>query len=498
MLITVMSERELHVPRLGRVVADPGFRLVAAMNPFDAVGTARISSAVYDRVCRLSVDYQTADEEAAIVARAVAGGRRRRGSSKVVELVRRTRTHPDLRVGSSVRGALDATAVVRVAGDAARAAGRRRRRSASTPCSSPCPAGCGCARAACARPRRSSPSCGSRSSASRRPARRRRRRRREKPRPRRGLPLPEGGPAGGRGASTTPSARRCRGASWPGTPSFDEVSPERRRSSTRRRSTTLMAEDADEALALLADMTRATDAGLRELARRLAGRLVLDVARRGPARPARQRAHRRRAVPARRRRPRHRRQHRGDRRGPGGPGAASTPSGCASGAGCSRAPPCACSSTAAGRWAGGRWRRTPSPRRRWRSGRPTTSASSRSPRTRSSSSRRTRRRRSRRSSTACSPCAATARPTSPAPSRPPASSWPGRPPGARSRCCCRTAGPPSPATWSSPRPRSTSWRSSPPPATTTPPSELADAVGAAITTVAGPTTAADALARVLA
>ena len=52
-LITVMSERELHVPRFGRVVADPGFRLVAAMNPFDAVGTARISGAIYDRMCRL-------------------------------------------------------------------------------------------------------------------------------------------------------------------------------------------------------------------------------------------------------------------------------------------------------------------------------------------------------------------------------------------------------------------------------------------------------------
>jgi hypothetical protein len=46
-----------------------------------------------------------------------------------------------------------------------------------------------------------------------------------------------------------------------------------------------MAEDADEAMAMLADMTRATDASLRDLARRLAGRLVLDVARRGPARP---------------------------------------------------------------------------------------------------------------------------------------------------------------------------------------------------------------------
>ena len=41
-LITVMSEGELHVPRLGAwSQADAGFRLVAAMNPFDAVGTAR-------------------------------------------------------------------------------------------------------------------------------------------------------------------------------------------------------------------------------------------------------------------------------------------------------------------------------------------------------------------------------------------------------------------------------------------------------------------------
>ena len=44
-LFTVMSEGELHVPRLGRIAAGAGFRLVAAMNPFDAIGTARISSA---------------------------------------------------------------------------------------------------------------------------------------------------------------------------------------------------------------------------------------------------------------------------------------------------------------------------------------------------------------------------------------------------------------------------------------------------------------------
>jgi MoxR-like ATPase len=111
-LITVMSEGELHIPRLGRVPAAEGFRLVAAMNPFDAVGTARISSAVYDRTCRLAMDYQRAEEEHDVVARAVGEAAADRvWVGKVVELVRRTRNHPDLRIGSSVRGAID-TALV--------------------------------------------------------------------------------------------------------------------------------------------------------------------------------------------------------------------------------------------------------------------------------------------------------------------------------------------------------------------------------------------------
>jgi MoxR-like ATPase len=82
------------------------------MNPFDAIGTARISGAVYDRVCRLAVDYQTATDERQITLR-------ESGSAeldpdwvaKVVDLVRLTRSHGDLRVGSSVRGAIDMCAV---------------------------------------------------------------------------------------------------------------------------------------------------------------------------------------------------------------------------------------------------------------------------------------------------------------------------------------------------------------------------------------------------
>ena len=112
-LITVMSEGEINVPRLGRIGADPGFRMVAAMNPFDAVGTARISSAVYDRTCRILMGYQDVADETEIVLRAVgpAAGADRDWVAKVVEVVRLTRDHPDVRIGSSVRGAVDTVLV---------------------------------------------------------------------------------------------------------------------------------------------------------------------------------------------------------------------------------------------------------------------------------------------------------------------------------------------------------------------------------------------------
>jgi MoxR-like ATPase len=105
-LITVMSEGELHVPRLGRIVASDGFRLVAAMNPFDAVGTARISAAVYDRTCRIAMGYQPAADEVAIVVKHGAPVPDE-WRAKVVELTRRTRAHDDVRIGSSVRGSID-------------------------------------------------------------------------------------------------------------------------------------------------------------------------------------------------------------------------------------------------------------------------------------------------------------------------------------------------------------------------------------------------------
>ena len=115
-LITIMSEGELHVPRAGTFTAAPGFAVVAAMNPFDAVGTARISSAISDRTCRVAMGYQSAAEEREIVERHTDAADSP-WLAGVVELVRRTRSHPDVRVGASVRGAID---LVLLAGSLAR------------------------------------------------------------------------------------------------------------------------------------------------------------------------------------------------------------------------------------------------------------------------------------------------------------------------------------------------------------------------------------------
>jgi Mg-chelatase subunit ChlD len=63
---------------------------------------------------------------------------------------------------------------------------------------------------------------------------------------------------------------------------FDEVSPEVGELDEEALDRAL-GEDPDETLALLADLTGAVDQRLKLLARRLAGRLVVDLARRGPA-----------------------------------------------------------------------------------------------------------------------------------------------------------------------------------------------------------------------
>ena len=108
-LLGVLSERDMHVPRYGRVAARPTFRLVAAMNPFDAVGTARVTPALYDRSCRVAMGYQ--DEAAELQVVAAMTGAPSPLVARAVRVVRITRDHPELRIGASVRGAIDAVLI---------------------------------------------------------------------------------------------------------------------------------------------------------------------------------------------------------------------------------------------------------------------------------------------------------------------------------------------------------------------------------------------------
>lgn len=105
-LLTAMAERELTVPRVGTLKALPTFRIIGAMNPFDNVGTARISISIYDRLCRLAMGYQSDQEERQIVALRTGSDAPRLIEASVV-ITRETRRHPDARLGASVRGAID-------------------------------------------------------------------------------------------------------------------------------------------------------------------------------------------------------------------------------------------------------------------------------------------------------------------------------------------------------------------------------------------------------
>ena len=121
-LLSAIGERRLTIPRVGTIVAKPTFRLVASMNPFDNVGTMRISMSIYDRLCRLAVGYQDEDLEREIVeqrarlSKMADASRDERLVRDAVALARATRVHPDLRHGSSVRGAIDTVLVARQLG----------------------------------------------------------------------------------------------------------------------------------------------------------------------------------------------------------------------------------------------------------------------------------------------------------------------------------------------------------------------------------------------
>lgn len=115
--ITVMSEKKLNVPRLGVIETHPNFRIIAALNPLDDIGISRISRALKDRFCSVKMDYQSREEEIKIVQKRTnvdADGL----IELAVDIARDTRAHPDIKLGSSVRGCIDMIDINMKAGNA--------------------------------------------------------------------------------------------------------------------------------------------------------------------------------------------------------------------------------------------------------------------------------------------------------------------------------------------------------------------------------------------
>lgn len=105
-LITPMEEGELTIPRYGLIRAVRPFTVVASQNPYDDVGTVRVSRAFMDRVSLIKIGYQSEEEERNIVFLRT-GCTSRRVVEAAVKMVRKTREHPEIKLGASVRAAID-------------------------------------------------------------------------------------------------------------------------------------------------------------------------------------------------------------------------------------------------------------------------------------------------------------------------------------------------------------------------------------------------------
>ncbi len=104
-LLPAMDERRIVVPKIGAVKAEDGFIVIATQNPLEFIGTSLLSEALRDRFELVPLEYQSEDEEIAIVQKHT-GISDQSLVSRVVKVARETRVHEGVRRGASVRAAI--------------------------------------------------------------------------------------------------------------------------------------------------------------------------------------------------------------------------------------------------------------------------------------------------------------------------------------------------------------------------------------------------------
>lgn len=107
-LLPAMDEGMIEIPKVGTVRAEPGFVIIATQNPREFVATTALSEALSDRFELLLIDYQSEAEEVEIISRKFPEASREL-VFRCAWIARRTRTHPNIRRGASIRAALSMT-----------------------------------------------------------------------------------------------------------------------------------------------------------------------------------------------------------------------------------------------------------------------------------------------------------------------------------------------------------------------------------------------------
>jgi MoxR-like ATPase len=111
-LLPAMDEGIIEIPKIGTIRAAPGFVVIGTQNPREFVATTALSEALSDRFELLLLDYQPEPEEIEIVRKNFP-----RYSDELIAravwIARKTRDHPNIRRGASVRAAMS---IVRMSG----------------------------------------------------------------------------------------------------------------------------------------------------------------------------------------------------------------------------------------------------------------------------------------------------------------------------------------------------------------------------------------------
>ena len=111
-LLPAMDERRVELPKLGSVSAREGFCVIATQNPREFTATHSLSEALLDRFEMIHLDYQSRDEELAILVQELGGSGKGDILEHTLDLVRATRSHSAIKRGASVRAAIAITKLV--------------------------------------------------------------------------------------------------------------------------------------------------------------------------------------------------------------------------------------------------------------------------------------------------------------------------------------------------------------------------------------------------